>query len=63
MKAYVDYVYEIVKNDTKGLDAIYRDTIVHLVGIYGFNALYKVRLLEGCGSVNARELYVLCERK
>ena len=34
MKAYVDYVYEIVKNDIKGLDAIYRDTIIHLVGIY-----------------------------
>lgn len=63
MKVYVDYVYEIVKNDTEGLDAIYRDTIIHLVGIYGFNTLYEARLLEGCGSVNARELYVLCDRK
>lgn len=63
MKAYVDYVYEIVKNDTEGLDAVYRDTIIHLVGVYGFNALHEASLLEGCGSVNARELYVLCDRK
>lgn len=63
MKAYVDYIYEIVKNETKGLDAVYRDTIIHLVGVYGFNALYEARLLEGCGSVNARELYVLVDRE
>lgn len=63
MKTYVDYVYEIVKNETKGLDAVYRDAIIHLVGLYGFNALYEARLLEGCGSVNLRELYVLVDRK
>ena len=63
MKTYVDYVYEIVKSDTEGLDAVYRDTIIHLVGVYGFNALYEARLLEGCGSVNARELYVLVDKK
>lgn len=63
MKTYVDYVYEIVKNDTEGMDAIYKDYIIQMVGVYGFNALYEVRLLEGCGSVNARELYVVCERK
>ena len=63
MKAYVDYIYEVVKNDTEGLDAIYRDTIIHLVGVYGFNELYEAHLLEGCGSVNARDLYVLVDRK
>lgn len=63
MKTYVDYVYEIVKNDTERLDAIYRDYIIQIVGTYGFNALYEARLLEGCGSVNARELYVLVDRK
>lgn len=63
MKTYVDYVYEIIKSDTEGLDDIYRDTIIHLVGVHGFNALYDARLLEGCGSVNARELYVLADKK
>lgn len=62
MKAYVDYVYEIVKNDTEGMDAIYKDYIIQMVGVYGFNALYEASLLECCGSVNARELYVLYER-
>lgn len=59
----MDYVYEIVKNDTEGLDVIYRDAIIQMVGVYGFNALYEARLLEGCGSVNARELYVLVDLK
>ena len=63
MKAYVDYVYEIVKSDAEGMDAIYKDYIIQMVGVYGFNALYEARLLEGCGSVNARELYVLCNKK
>lgn len=39
MKAYVDYVYEIVKNDTEGMDAIYKDYIIQMVGVYEFNAL------------------------
>lgn len=63
MKTYVDYVYEIVKNDAEGLDAIYRNAIIQMAGVYGFNALYEARLLEGCGSVNARELYVLVDLK
>lgn len=60
---YVDYVYDIVKNDTEGMDAIYKDYIIHMVGVYGFNALYEHRLIEGCGVINVRELYVLCEKK
>ena len=63
MKAHVDYVYEIVKSDTQGFDAIYRDAIIQMVGVYRFNALYEAKLLEGCRSVNARELYVLLDRK
>ena len=63
MKTYVDYVYEIVKNDTEGMDAIYKDYIIQIVGVHGFNALHEARLLEGCGSVNLRESYVLVDRK
>ena len=48
MKEYVDYVYEIVKSDTEGMDAIYKDYIIQMVGVYGFNALYEARLLERC---------------
>lgn len=60
---YVDYVYNIVKNDTEGLDAIYKDYILQMVGVYGFNALLGNDLLEGCGSVNGRALYALCVKE
>lgn len=60
---FVDYVYDIVKSDTEGMDAIYKDYIIQMVGVYGFNALYSERLIEGCGSVNVRELYVLCDKE
>lgn len=60
---YVDYVYNIVKADTEGMDAIYKDYIIQMVGIYGFNALHEHKLIEGCGVMNDRYLYVLCEKK
>lgn len=60
---YVDYVYGIVWSGTAGMDAIYKDYIVEMVGVYGFNALHEARLLEGCGVVNGRELFVLCDMK
>lgn len=59
---YVDYVYDIVKSDTEGMDAIYKDYIIQMIGVYGFNALYSERLLEGCGEVNGRRLFVLCDK-
>lgn len=60
---YVDYVYDIVRLDTEGMDAIYKDYIIQMVGVYGFNALYSEELIEGCGVVNGRQLFVLCERE
>lgn len=60
---HVDYIYNIVKLKSEGMDAIYKDYILHLVGVLGFNALYGSGLLEGCGVVNGRELFVLCESK
>lgn len=63
MKTYVDYVYDIVKLDCENMDAIYKDYIIQIVGLYGFNTLHDARLLEGCGIVNGRYLYVLVNRK
>jgi hypothetical protein len=60
---YVDYVYDIVRLDTEGMDAIYKDYIIQMVGVYGFNALHKAKLIEGCGVVNGRRLYTLCTYK
>ena len=60
---FVDLVYETVKNESQGLDSIYRDYIISLVGVMGLNALIEHKLVEGCGIINGRKLYVLCERK
>lgn len=60
---YVDQVYENVKNDCKGMDAIYQDYIIKLVGAYGLQVLIEHKLLESCGVIDGRQLYVLCEKK
>lgn len=60
---FVDLVYMTVKSETLGLDSIYRDYIVNLVGVMGLNALIEHNLVEGCGIVNGRKLYVLCDKE
>lgn len=59
---YVDRVYEIVAMECEGMDAIYKDYILQLVGVFGFNELYGHRLIEGCGVINGRQLYALCKK-
>ena len=60
---YIDHVYEIVKEEFEGLDAIYEDYLINLVGVSGVMALKKEKLLESCGIVNMRQLYTLLPRK
>lgn len=60
---YTDAVYELIKDECEGMDAIYEDYIVSLVGNCGLAALKRAGLVEGCGSINFRQLYVLCEKK
>lgn len=62
-RIYTEYVYNIIKAETTGLDSIYEDYIQHCVGIYGQNALLKAKLLESCGIVNGRKLYTLFDWK
>lgn len=59
---FVCYVYDIVRLDCEDMDAIYKDYILQMVGVYGFNALYGSGLLESCGTMHGRELYVLCDK-
>lgn len=59
---YVDHIYEIVKNDTLGLDSVYEDYIKQMVGVYGLNSLIEHRLVEFCGVINGRRLYVLVDK-
>lgn len=56
---YEESVYEIIKKDCEGLDSVYEDYIVHLVGYYGLNALKAHGKLEACGVMNGRQLYVI----
>ena len=59
---YVDHIYEIVKNDTLGLDSVYGDYIKQMVGVYGLNSFIEHKLVESCGVINGRRLYVLVDR-
>lgn len=59
---FVNYIYGIIKLDCEDMDAIYKDHIIKMFGVYGFNALHVAKLIEGCGMVNGRELYVLCDK-
>ena len=60
---YTSIVYNIVRFDTEGMDSIYKDYIIQIVGVYGFNTLHRNKLIESCGVINGRQLYVLCEKK
>lgn len=60
---YTDCVYELIKEECEGLDSIYEDYIIKLVGQCGLGALKRANLIESCGVLNCRQLYVLCDRK
>lgn len=59
---YVDHVYEIIKNESRNLDALYQDYILEMVGVMGMQALIENKLVETCGVVNGRQLFVLCNK-
>ena len=56
-------VYEVVKNKSLGLDAVYESYILELVGVEGLEILRRNKLVETCGVVNGRQLYVLVQKE
>jgi hypothetical protein len=58
---YTKYIYELVKRRTISLDAVYEDYIINLVGEYGYDSLRRFKLVEGCGSVNGRNLVTIAD--
>lgn len=62
VKMSTDELYEVVKGSTRGMDAAYEDYLIRLVGEEGFDILRIHKLLQACGSINGRNLYVLCEK-
>jgi hypothetical protein len=61
--SYGDCLYEIVKNETVGLEAIYEDYVIHLIGDFGLRFLKQRGLVESCGKVNGRALVTLCKKE
>lgn len=57
---YGHFVWKVLKKECQGMDAIYEDYILELVGTKGLEALIKDKRLETCGVINGRQLYVLC---
>lgn len=57
---YAEKVYQILKEESEGLDALYESFIKDVVGRRGLEVLIKNKLVESCGVVNGRRLYTLC---
>ena len=54
-----EVLYSIVEAAGRGMDALYEDFIIHLVGEEGFQVLRTHKKLCTCGSINGRNLYTL----
>ena len=59
MKEFADHVCKKLQSEAQGLDAIYEDYIIHVIGEEGFELLREKRYLTTCGSINGRNLYTL----
>lgn len=59
---YADQLYFVVKEQFDGLDSIYEDNLIHLIGTHGIYILQENKMLETCGVINDRQLYVLYDK-
>ena len=59
---YATQFYFLVKAEYEGLDSMYEDALIHLIEEYGIHVLKENELLETCGVINGRQLYVLCDK-
>lgn len=55
----VNKLYQFVEEQCEGYDSIYEDYLIRLVGNYGLALLKENKLIETCGVINGRQLYVL----
>lgn len=54
-------IYEYLKDRCEGLDVIYEETILALVGSYGLVVLKDAKLLKTHDVLNGRKVYTLCD--
>ena len=59
MKQYAEDVCKKLQSEAQGLDAIYEDYIISVIGEEGFELLREKNYLNTCGSINGRNLYTL----
>ena len=60
---FVDKLYDILKEESEGLDAIYENHIIDVIGRRGLQHLYENGLIQICGATNGRRLYVLRKKE
>lgn len=53
--------YNILVFECDGLDAVYEEYIIELVGDIALHDLVHYGLLETCGVVNGRQLYAIVD--
>lgn len=58
-KDLVDLFHEIVAGCSRGMDAVYEDYVLYLIGQEGFDMLRENHILESCGSIGDRNLYTV----
>lgn len=58
----INDIYDLIKEEFEGFDAIYEDAIIELIGTYGLDKLIEHKLLESCGVINDRQLFTICTR-
>ena len=54
-------LHEIMAGCFRGIDAMYEDYIIYLIGEEGFWILRRNGVLESCGSIDGRRLYTVTE--
>ena len=57
---YIIQLYKILEKEQP--DTMCEDYIVHVIGTSGFKALIEAGMLEPCGVINGRQLYVLIDK-
>lgn len=56
-----ELLHEIVYGCSRGMDVIYEDHVMDLIGVEGLWILRRNGVLESCGSINGRRLYTVKE--
>jgi dipeptidase len=59
MQKFAENVCKKLQSEAQGMDAIYEDYILSVIGEEGFELLREKRYLNTCGSINGRNLYTL----